>query len=314
MFKRMFLFLSLNILIVASVSILCDLIGLRPYISRAGLDLESLAMFCLIWGMTGAFISLLLSKKIAKWMLNLKILHANQDLTVLEERVFVIVRNLSMKARLISVPEVGIWQSGQSNAFATGASRNSSLIAVSSTLLETLTESELEAVIAHEMAHITNGDMVTMALLQGVVNSFVMFLSRICAYAVTHMASRDSKRGSSYFSYALFTMLFEMIFLSLASLLIFFVSRKREFAADRGGAKLVGRDKMISALRALEKNTTLSKKDFEKQKSLAAMMVCSSKKGGFSKLFATHPTIEERITYLESLSDYGWNVARETTF
>ena len=298
MFKRMFLFFSLNILIVACVSILSDLVGLRPYITRAGLDLESLALFCLIWGMTGSFISLLLSKKIAKWMLNLKILHAGEALSESEQRIFSMVRNISIRAKLSSVPEVGIWQSGQSNAFATGSSKNSSLIAVSTTLLDTLSERELEAVIAHEMAHIINGDMVTMALLQGVINSFVMFLSRIFAYAIT---SKDNKRQSSHLSYTLFTMLFEVIFLSLGSLLIFFVSRKREFAADRGGAKLVGKDSMIAALRALERNAPLSKKDFEKQKSLAAMMVCSSKKGGISQLFATHPTIKERILYLESI-------------
>jgi heat shock protein HtpX len=311
MLKRIFLFLSLNILIIASVSLLSEIFGLKPYMTHAGIDIQALAMFCLVWGCTGSLISLLLSKRMAKWMLSLKIIDPNQRMNPLEERVFTIVKKLSIKQQLLSIPEVGIWRSQQSNAFATGASKNSSLIAVSSTLLETLSERELEGVIAHEMAHITNGDMVTMALLQGLINSFVMFLSRICAYGLNNALSKNDKKGSSYFSNMLFTVFFEMIFLSLGSLLLFFVSRKREFAADYGGAQLVGKEKMIEALQSLERHSHISKAEYESQKGLAAMMISSTKRVSLSKLFSTHPTIKERIASLESYSENSWKIEQE---
>jgi heat shock protein HtpX len=303
MFKRICLFLGLNILIVASVSILCDLLGLRPYISRTGLDLTSLAIFCLIWGMVGSFISLMLSKKIAKWMLSVRIISNKVDQSDLERKLCSMVQKLSIKARLMSVPEVGIFENSQCNAFATGASKKSALIAVSSGLLSTLSDSEIEAVLAHEMTHITNGDMVTMTLLQGVINSFVMFLSRVCAYAIVNATRSNNKRGAGGMSFFLFTILFEMIFLSLGSILIFYVSRRREFAADKGAARLTSKEQMIAALRALDVSQKMPKKEWEKQKSFAAMMIKPTKKVPFSRLFATHPTIEERITYLESLSE-----------
>ncbi|MCH9617639.1 MAG: Protease HtpX [Chlamydiia bacterium] len=303
MFKRICLFLGLNILIVASVSILCDLVGLRPYINRSGLDLTSLAIFCLIWGMVGSFISLLLSKKIAKWMLSVRIISNNANQTDMERNLCSMVQKLSIKARLMSVPEVGIFENAQCNAFATGASKKSALIAVSSGLLHTLSDSELEAVLAHEMTHITNGDMVTMTLLQGVINSFVMFLSRVCAYALVNAGRDNNRRASNGISFYLFTILFEMIFLSLGSLLIFFVSRKREYAADKGAARLTSKEQMIDALKALDLSQKMTKKEWEKQKSFAAMMIKPTKKVTFSRLFATHPTIEERIAYLESLSE-----------
>lgn len=307
MFKRICLFLGLNILIVASVSILCDLVGLRPYITRSGLDITSLALFCLIWGMVGSVISLLLSKKIAKWMLSVRTIKLNGHLSDQERKLCDMVQRLSIKARLINGPEVGIFENTQCNAFATGASKKSALIAVSSALLNTLSDSELEAVLAHEMTHITNGDMVTMTLLQGVINAFVMFLSRICAYAIVNAGSKDNKRGSSGISFYLFTILFEMIFLSLGSMLIFFVSRKREYAADKGAAKLTSKEQMIAALRALDISQKMTKQEWEKQKSFAAMMIKPTKKVSFSRLFATHPTVEERIAYLESLSDRYFN-------
>ncbi|MCH9811609.1 protease HtpX [bacterium] len=302
MFKRICLFLGLNILIVASVSIICDLFGLRPYLTRTGLDLTSLAIFCMIWGMTTSVISLLLSKKIAKWMLGVKTLGNATNLSDKERKLVEMVLRLSQKARLTNSPEVGIFDNQTCNAFATGATKNSALIAVSSGLLETLSEEELEAVLAHEMTHITNGDMVTMSLLQGVINAFVMFLARVCAYALTSMG-RDSRRSSSPMSFYLFTMLFEMIFLSLGSILVFFVSRKREYAADKGAAILTSRNQMISALRKLESSRSPTKKEWEKEKSFAAMMIRPAKKSTISRLFSTHPTVEERIAYLETLTD-----------
>ncbi len=308
MFKRIFLFLGLNILIVASISILCDLIGLRPYITKTGLDFEALAIFCIIWGMTGSFISLLLSKKIAKWMLSIKILNPSHNSPNHEKKLCNMVQDIAMKAHLTDVPEIGIFSSSGCNAFATGFSKKSSLIAVSTKLLETLSDEELEAVIAHEMTHIVNGDMVTMSLLQGVINAFVMFLSRVFAYGITSAMNKDNKKNTGHsLSYFLFTMLFELVFISLGSILLCYFSRKREFSADAGGAHLTSKNKMIGALKALDTAITLDKNEFEKQKSFAAMMIRPSKPKSFSKLFSTHPTIEERIEHLESLSDGLWN-------
>ena len=304
MFKRICLFLGLNILIVASVSIICDLLQLRPYLTRTGLDLTSLAIFCMVWGMTASIISLLLSKKIARWMLGVRTLKVGANLSERERKLVDMVLRLSQKARLTSAPEVGVFNNQTCNAFATGATKNSALIAVSSGLLETLSEEELEAVLAHEMTHITNGDMITMSLLQGVINAFVMFLSRVCAFALSNAGRGNNRRSSvSPMSFFFFTMIFEMIFLSLGSLLIFFVSRKREYAADKGAAILTSRSQMISALKTLESSRSPTKKEWEKEKSFAAMMVRPVKKAGISRLFSTHPTVEERIAYLESLSD-----------
>ena len=308
MFKRIFLFLGLNILIVASISILCDLIGLRPYITKAGLDFEALLMFCVIWGMTGSFISLLLSKKIAQWMLAIRIVNPSHNSPIHEKKLSVMVQDIAMKAHLTEVPEIGIFSSSCCNAFATGFSKKSSLIAVSSKLLETLSDDELEAVIAHEITHIRNGDMVTMSLLQGVVNAFVMFLSRVFAYTISTAMNKDSKKSGNHgLSYFLFTMLFELVFISLGSVLLCYFSRKREFLADAGGAHLTSKHKMISALRSLDNAVALDKNEFEKQKSFAAMMIRSSKPKTHAKLFSTHPTIEERIEHLESLADGLWN-------
>jgi heat shock protein HtpX len=308
MFKRIFLFLGLNILIVASISILCDLIGLRPYITRVGLDFEALAIFCIVWGMTGSFISLLLSKKIAKWMLSIKILNPSHTTPAHERNLCMMVQDIAIKAHLTEVPEVGIFSSSACNAFATGFSKKSSLIAVSSKLLETLSEDELEAVIAHEMTHIRNGDMVTMSLLQGVINAFVMFLSRVFAYGISSAMNKDNKKnGGHSLSYFLFTMLFELVFISLGSVLLCYFSRKREFFADAGGAHLTSKKKMISALKALDRSIAIDKNEFEKQKSFAAMMIRSSKPKTLGKLFSTHPSIEERIEHLESLADGLWN-------
>ena len=267
-----------------------------------------LAAFCLIWGMVGSFISLLLSKKIAKWMLRLKLIKSNNQLSESEQRLFNSISDISAKAGLTNMPEVAIFESSQCNAFATGSSKKSSLIAVSTTLLNTLSNKELDAVIAHEMSHITNGDMVTMSLLQGVINAFVMFFARICSYAIVFATDRGSsrRRGGSTLSYFLLTMLFEMVFLSLGSILLFYVSRKREFAADAGAANLTSKEHMISALQTLDSASQLSKKEYEKQKAFAAMMIRPSKAKSFSNLFSTHPSIEERIQALKLLEPQSW--------
>jgi heat shock protein HtpX len=302
MLKRICLFLALNLLIVTCVSVIINFLGLKPYLSSNGLDIRMLAGFCLVWGMAGSLISLLLSKKIATWMLSVKIINTEQNPSQTEKKLVEIVTKIAKKANIYNIPEIGIFKSCQPNAFATGASKNFALIAVSSTLLQTLSDDEIEAVVAHEMAHILNGDMVTMSLLQGVINAFVMFLSRIFAYALANANSRDGKKQESLSSFYLFTFIFEMIFLSLGSILLFFVSRKREYQADKGGALLVGKDKMIKALKALDQSFSLSKEEIKAQKEFAAMMIKQSKPSPFSKIFSTHPTIQQRIKYLENLN------------
>ena len=306
MLRRIFLFLGLNLLIVSCVSVLCDLLSIQPYLSTVGLNIQSLAAFCLIWGIAGSFISLVLSKKIAKTLLKIRLIDQNNTACENEKKLLDIVHDITRKAKLSASPEIGIFESSQCNALATGRSKNSALIAVSSSLLNSFKEDELEGVIAHEMAHITNGDMITMSLLQGVMNAFVMFLSRICAYAVASM-NRSRKQSLNSGSYIVFTLLFEMIFLSLGSLLVYAVSRKREYSADKGAAILVGRDKMVSALEALERFSMISKKEHTQQKALSSMMISSIKRGNISRLFSTHPTIEERIVQLNNLNVHSYN-------
>lgn len=303
MFKRFFLFLGLNVAIILTISVLCDVLNLSPYLTRYGLDAYALAVFCLLWGFTGSIISLFLSKKIAKWSMNVKVINKSATLSVQEKMIYSLVEKISMQFSLTTMPEVGIFASNQCNAFATGRSKNSSLIAVSTKLLESLSEDEIEAVIAHEMAHIINGDMVTMVMLQGVINSFSMFLARIIAYALTTVGSKDNRRSSSsMMSYYILTILFEIVFLSIGSLLIFYVSRKREFAADKGAALKVGKEKMVNALLALKNSLPINKEEAEKQKALSCSMIKQVKPKGFSHLFSTHPTIDERITYIQNLN------------
>ena len=226
----------------------------------------------------------------AKWFLNVRIVNLNNP----EERmVFEMVARLSQKAGLPAIPDVGIFPSHEANAFATGPSKRRSLVAVSEGLLRQLSKEEVEGVIGHEIAHIANGDMVTMTLLQGVVNAFVMFLARVCAY----LLSRDRNGRTNHTSFSLFTFLFELCFMAFGMLVITYFSRLREFRADRGSAKLLGKESMINALRKLQR---LSAKEEVEMGSVAALMIASQKKS-WSQLLATHPPLEERIARLESI-------------
>jgi heat shock protein HtpX len=294
MFKRVFLFMLTNVLVMITVSLILNLLGVNHYLTASGLNYSALMVFCLVWGFVGSGISLMLSKFMAKRMTGLELIDERGPNGDLVRRVHA----LSRAAGLTTMPEVGIYQSPEVNAFATGPSRNNSLVAVSSGLLNQMNADEVDGVLAHEVAHIANGDMVTMALIQGVINAFVMFFARIAAFALQNVlqGDRDNDRPAhSGFAYHLTTMVFEMVFSILGMFVVAYFSRQREFRADLGGAKFAGKQKMISALRKLQ-----NKIDFvdDSQENLKAMKISSKK--GFMNFLSTHPRLEDRIAALEA--------------
>lgn len=298
MVKRIFLFLALNFAIVLTISLVLQLLGVKPYLTRYGLDMGSLAIFCLVWGMGGAVISLFLSKYIAKWSMGVKVVSPE---TSNPQHLFLLqmVEKLAEKGG-IPMPEVGIFPSREINAFATGWSKSHSLVAVSSGLLEKMQDEEISAVLGHEISHIANGDMVTMTLLQGMVNAFVLFLARILAFALSGMGKRGGERsseGGGYGSYIVLTYLFEVVFLLFGSMIVAAYSRYREFRADLGGAKLAGKDRMLSALKTLQVMQEV--KDPQEHPALAAFKISNPPKKKFFSLFATHPPLKIRIERLQ---------------
>ncbi len=294
MAKRIFLFLLVNFLVVAVISFFLYIFNIQPFLQQKGLDLPTLAIFCLIWGMGGAFISLLLSKFLAKSMMGIRIIDPDTNDPASRE-LLEMVYQLSRKAGLPVMPEVGIYNSPEINAFATGPSKRNSLVAVSSGLLQRMNEGQVEGVLGHEVTHIANGDMVTMTLLQGVVNAFVMFFARIIAYALTRGDRREGESGGN-FAYFGIVFVLEMLFMVLGSVVIATFSRRREYRADLGGAKLSSPEKMISALTALKK--TIEIKDQSKdQPAFQAFKI--SNYSGVLKFFASHPPLDDRITRLQ---------------
>ena len=289
--KRMMLFFSVNILILITLSILLRVFGVTPYLTAQGIDYGQLALFCLIWGFGGAFISLGLSRLIAKWMMGVQLIDAGQtdaDLRWVVETV----HQMARKAGLSTMPEVGLYQSNEVNAFATGPTRNRALVAVSSGLLARMNRDQVAGVLGHEVAHVANGDMVTMTLLQGVVNAFVMFIARVIAFAV----SANVREESRYMVHFMVTLVLEIALSILGMMVVAAFSRRREYRADRGGAQLAGRERMIEALRGLQGTTALVEN--EEHGSLATLKI-SGKRGGFAALFSTHPPLEKRIRALE---------------
>ncbi|MBY0548404.1 MAG: protease HtpX [Candidatus Obscuribacterales bacterium] len=317
--KRWFLFLAMNVVVVASISFLVHIFHAEDYMTRSGLDYSRLALFCIVWGMSGSIISLLLSRWQAKWLLGVKVLvqrDPQHELSNNEEWLLVTVKTLSEKAGLPATPEVGIWTDEAFNAFATGPSKSRSLVAVSSALLDKMPTAQVEAVLGHEIAHIANGDMVTMTLLQGTMNSFVMFGSRVIGFIVQKAADTDSE-----WPYYVSQALFEWILMILGAIMMCWFSRKREFAADRGGAELTGKQKMIAALATLqremdriekqqkikpsEKNKAEEERKKEQKRNpepIAALMI-SSTASRFLDLFNTHPPLKVRIERLEQLAN-----------
>ncbi|HEY1404987.1 MAG TPA: protease HtpX [Spirochaetota bacterium] len=288
--KRIGFFLLTNIAVMVTISIILNVTGLGYYITARGINYTALIVFCVLWGMAGSLISLFLSKTMAKWSMGVKVIDPGEK-TGVEGEILQIVRRTSQAAR-IPMPEVGIYESPEVNAFATGPSKSSSLIAVSTGLLNNMKSNEVEGVIGHEMAHIANGDMVTMVLIQGVVNAFTMFLSRVISYFVSTMVREELE----YIVRVVLTILLDIIFSIIGSLIVAFFSRQREFRADFGGAKFAGKNNMIAALRALQ--ATMDAPVDRRGEAMASLKI-SNRKKGFLSFFSTHPSLENRIAALE---------------
>ncbi len=297
--KRIILFILLNFLVITMISIVLNLLNVRPFLNAHGLDYYSLMITCLIWGMGGALISLALSRIMAKWMMGVQIIDPHTK-NLEEAKLLNTVYSLARQANISVMPQVGIFRSNEPNAFATGPTQNRSLVAVSSGLLNRMTPDEVKGVLGHEISHITNGDMVTMTLLQGVVNAFVMFLARVLAYALSGLGkNREQGSNSGYGSFMLLTFLFQTIFMILGSMLICAYSRFREFRADAGGARLAGKDNMISALKSLQAAQNIHDPRTESP-AMAAFKIARPGHKGFLWLFASHPPLETRIARLQA--------------
>ena len=295
MAKRVLLFLATNLLVILTLSVVLRVLGIQPFLTRQGIDYSSLAAFCLVWGMGGALISLGLSRIIAKRGMGVRVIDPGSS-DPGAQQLLQTVGNLARGAG-IPMPQVGLYESEDINAFATGPTRNRSLVAVSTGLLRKLGNDEVEGVLGHEITHIANGDMVTMTLLQGVVNAFVMFLARVIAFALAQAMRRDNSEGISFGLYFVVQIALELVFMVLGSLVVMAFSRQREFRADAGGARLAGREKMVSALEALRRD--IGNVDPRAQPAVASMKI-SGRGGLFGRLGASHPPLEERIARLRA--------------
>lgn len=284
----------MNVAVIVMISAIFTIFHLEPYITPHGINLVSLLIFAAIIGFVGSFFSLFISKWTAKRIFRIRVISKPQ--TEQESFLLQIISSLASRAG-VGMPEIGIYSSSEVNAFATGARRNHALVAVSSGLLESFSREELEGVLAHEMSHVTSGDMLTMTLMQGVLNTFVIFVSRLLAFAVESALGRDSE-GINYLVYFVFSIIFEIIFGILAGLLLNAFSRHREFSADKGGAMFAGKSKMIAALQRLQQNA--QRIDTSKKRAAFSTMKITDK-SSFFKLWRTHPSLESRIERLQQL-------------
>ena len=287
--KRIALFLATNLAIVLVLSVSLRVLGVEPYLNEQGLNLNSLLAFAAIMGFGGAFISLAISKWSAKRAVGAQVIDAPRTAT---ERWLVETVKLQAQTAGIAMPEIAIYASPQVNAFATGMNRDNALVAVSSGLLQAMDKGEAEAVLAHEVSHIANGDMVTLALIQGVVNTFVLFLSRVIGHTVDRVIFRNERGHGPAFWISVIVA--ELVLGILASIIVMWFSRQREFRADAGGARLAGREKMIAALEKLglaAGQTPLPDK-------MAAFGIAGAQGLGIKRLFMTHPPLAERIAAL----------------
>jgi heat shock protein HtpX len=295
MAKRLLLFFATNILVVVTISLVLNLLGIRGYLTAAGINYSALLGFCLVWGFGGAFISLALSRIMAKWMMGVEVVDENTPDPEIRWLVQTVHR-LASDAGMFTMPEVGVYQSDELNAFATGPSQSRSLVAVSSGLLLRMTKDEIEGVLAHEVSHIVNGDMVTMTLIQGVVNAFVMFFARVIAFSISQAVHKDSRHVVNM----IVTFVLEIALSVLGMIIVSYFSRQREFRADAGSSGLAGRQKMIAALTALGRNRDGFDSGDDRGEALATLKIAGRPKGILS-LFATHPPLEERIQRLQDL-------------
>jgi heat shock protein HtpX len=288
--KRIVLFLATNIAILVVLSTVVQLLGLDRFLTQEGFSLGGLLLFAAVFGFGGAFISLAISKWMAKRAMGVRVITQPGNST---EQWLVSTVQAHARTAGIGMPEVGIFDSPEPNAFATGASRNNALVAVSTGLLRRMTQTQAEAVIGHEVSHVANGDMVTLTLIQGVVNTFVIFLSRIIGNLVDRAVFRsENGRGPAYFVSVIVS---EIVLGVLASMIVLWFSRQREYRADHGGAKLAGKSNMIGALEALRS----AQQPLPAQ--LAAFGIASDgRAAGLKRLFMSHPPLEERIAALRA--------------
>lgn len=290
MLKRWGLFLLTNILVVTTISIVLNLLGVTHYITAKGIDLKALATFALVWGFAGSIISLLISKQSAKWMMGVSVIDPKQpgQYRALLDTVYMLAR----KAELPKMPEVGIYDSAEVNAFATGPSKSNSLVAVTTGLLNSMTQEEMEGVLAHEISHIQNGDMVTMVLIQGVVNAFTIFVSRLAAWGIAQNVEEE-KRG---WVYPLVSIVLDLAIGFLGMILVMWFSRQREYRADAGSARLLGtKSKMIAAL------TRLAQLHGFGRDPSAAGVSDTYMISGHEGWFSSHPSIPGRIKALQGI-------------
>lgn len=288
--KRVLLFLITNFAILIVASITLRLLGFEPWLTQQGINFNSLLVFGALLGFGGAFVSLALSKWTAKRMMGVRVVERPRN-----EVETWLVETVRRQAQLagIGMPEVGWFEAPQPNAFATGASRNKALVAVSSGLLERMSRSEVEAVLGHEVSHVANGDMVTLTLIQGVVNTFVFVASRLVGNLVDRAVFRNENgHGPAFW---ITTIVAELVLAFLASMVVMWFSRQREFRADHGGARLAGRHNMIGALEALQRSQPEALPD-----RMAAFGIAGGGAAGLRKLFLSHPPLAERIAALRN--------------
>lgn len=292
MFKRIGLFLITNLAVVFVLSITAQLLGVNRWLTANGLNLGGLLMFSLLFGFGGAFISLAISKWMAKRSTGARVIDEPRNAT---ERWLVDTVARQAQAAGIGMPEVAIYEAPEINAFATGMSRNSALVAVSTGLLNSMSKDEAEAVLGHEISHVANGDMVTLTLIQGVVNTFVIFLSRVVGYVVDRVILKNDGRNTGI-GFFVATMVAEVLLGIVASMIVAWFSRRREFRADAGGASLAGRDKMVGALQRLKQ----AYEPATLPEGLQAFGISGGGHGGLKALFLSHPPLDDRIAALRA--------------
>lgn len=292
--KRVLLFIGTNLAIIFVLSIVLSLLGVGSMLDEqgVGLDLYNLLIFAAVFGFGGSFISLAMSKFIAKRMTGARVITSPAN-----EAEEWLVRTVKQQAGVagIDMPDVAIYDAPEINAFATGMRRNSALVAVSTGLLRSMSRDEAEAVLAHEVSHVSNGDMVTLALIQGVVNTFVIFISRVVGHFIDRAVFKTEEgHGPAFY---ITSIIAQIVFGILASTIVFWFSRQREFRADSGSARLAGREKMISALEKLKRNSDQP----QLPEQMAAFGISGKKSHGFKRLFMTHPPLDERIEALKKM-------------
>jgi heat shock protein HtpX len=292
--KRIFLFLVTNMAIMLVLSLTLSVLGVGAYMTEAGINYKSLLIFTAVMGMGGSLISLAISKWTAKRMVGAEVI---TDPKTVDEKWLLETVRVQAQSAGIGMPEVATYESPDVNAFATGMNKNNALVAVSTGLLNSMSRDEAEAVLAHEVSHIANGDMVTLALIQGVVNTFVMFLSRVIGHTVDKVVFKTERgQGPAFY----ITMIVAELLLGiLASIIVMWFSRQREFRADLGGANLAGRRKMIAALEKLKLGQASMQAEAQLPEKIAAFGISGAQKIGLKKLFMTHPPLEERIVALK---------------